>query len=175
MDCWRWGRRGVLAALAAVAMTSSGAAQAPSARSETYSDWVVRCQVGDDEVQRCWMMQTLSRESGNERVLQLELAVADGTTRMSLLAPFGLDLSEGAQLMVDEEAVAALDFHTCLPAGCLVQEDASEALLGALRRGQQLTVGFTVAQGGQPLRLTMSLAGFSAAHNRLRALQDGTE
>lgn len=167
---------GLLALLhLAVGLAATGAparAQAPTALSETYSDWIVRCQTLNESERRCWMVQTLQQEQDGQRILQLEFVIRDGETFMALLAPFGLLLSEGVDLVIDDGFTETVPFRTCLPAGCLVEMEPSDALLGALRAGNVLNVRFTIAATEEPLRLEMSLSGFTAAHNRLRALSN---
>jgi len=143
-------------------------AQSPNALSETYEDWTVRCERVDEQ-RRCWMVQSLQRQDG-DRVLQLEFVIVDGETRLAMLAPFGLLLEAGAGLVVDGSALETLAFKTCLPVGCVVEKEPDDTLLGALRRGEVLTIGFQIAERGEPFRLELSLSGFTAAHNRLRAL-----
>lgn len=158
------------AAQLAVAAVASAGAQEPNALSESYRDWTVRCQTGPEQGRRCWMVQTLVRQEGGERILQLEFAIRDGETSMVMLAPFGLLLAAGATLAIDGERIDTLAFRTCLPAGCVVDVEPGDALLSAMRAGKELTVDLRVAATEEPLALVLSLQGFTAAHNRLRAL-----
>ncbi|UOM35017.1 invasion associated locus B family protein [Acuticoccus sp. I52.16.1] len=154
------------AGLALGAAAPAATAQTPSSLSETYGDWVVRCESAEEN-RRCWMQQTLTRQPGGERVLQLELTEVDGVIRAVFLTPFGLDVAKGAVLAADGTDLGTFPFHTCLPAGCLVQFEPPQPLLDALRRGDTLTATFQVAQSGESLALELSLNGFSAAHKRL--------
>lgn len=160
--------RGIVAAVGLAGLASPLAAQMPTSLSETYEAWTVRCE-RVEETRRCWMIQSLARQEG-ERVLQLEFAVVEGETTLAMVAPFGLLLGAGADFTIDGTAVETLGFRTCLPLGCIVRAEPDDALLAALRRGNMLTVGFEIAATGEPFALELSLSGFTAAHNRLRAL-----
>lgn len=148
-------------------------AQGPDSLAETYRDWTVRCRTVEED-RRCWMVQSVRGEDG-ERLLQLEFAVREGETWMGALAPFGLLLKSGAAFAVDGGAATTFDFRTCMPAGCLVEAEPDDALLAAFRRGNRLVVGLVVADDEVPIRLELSLAGFTAAHDRLRALVAAAE
>ena len=150
-------------------------AQAPSAFTETYSDWTVRCAVeetGDGgSLQRCSMDQrfvTRDEAAGGERlVLAVVLAVANGGVEATVLAPFGLLLEPGLRLRADDGQPVTLAFETCYPDGCIARGALDEAALAAFRAGDALHVEAD-AQGDNGFRLEGSLRGFSAAIDRLR-------
>jgi len=146
------------------------AAQSPDSLTETYSAWTVRCAAAQDAGRRCVMVQALQRENGGERLLLAELVIAGGNTTLSMLTPFGLAVSQGARLQVDENEALEVPFFTCLPRGCVLRHTLSEDAIAAMRRGATLKTRFTVAQAGEPFELGVSLNGFSAAYRRLSEL-----
>lgn len=156
-----------LAALSAAAQVDPVRAQTPNALSETYGDWVVRCETVQDQGRRCWMMQTLLQKPGGDRILQFELTTIESGTRAVILTPFGLAVSKGATVTVDGDGLGSFPFRTCLPSGCIIQFDPEETLIDSLRRGEKLSLGFEVAQSNEAIALELSLSGFSAAHKRL--------
>src|SRR3546814_15001014 len=87
----------------------------------TYQDWIVACQARDDAA-RCVMTQIRTAPRTGQRVLAIELrAAGEETVAGVLVMPFGLALSKGVALRVDDGAgEPASDFSTCLPGGCLV-------------------------------------------------------
>ena len=145
------------------------AAQDPDTLAETYADWTVRCSTTDD-TRRCWMGQSLQREPGGEQLLLVELALKEGATHLGVLAPFGLLLSAGIMLKVDDHAPSKQEFRTCLPPGCISEAALGEHRLAELRAGTRLEITMVVADSGAPLVLDMSLSGFTAAHSRLTEL-----
>lgn len=170
-------RRRLLAALAAgmVLLAPHAMAQEADEITEKYSDWNVRCVTSQSEgeeekSQRCWMVQVLTRKSGGERLVQVEIVYVHGAPRLVILAPFGLLLTDGVQFTIDDEESRRLDFRTCLPAGCIIESDLEAPQAAALRRGERLVLRFTVAASGQPIDLAISLAGVTAAMDRLKEL-----
>lgn len=160
-----------LAAMAfALAIAGPATAQSPDSLSETYATWTIQCASAGDAGRRCAMSQTLQREGGNERILLIEFSLQKGATVLTMIAPFGLAVAEGATLQTDEDTPRKVPFFTCLPRGCVPRETLDEAAIAALRRGASLKTRFTVAQSGEPVELTSSLDGFSAAYRRLNEL-----
>lgn len=162
------------AAPAAPSSPGAPAAAAPStlagganASSETHGDWTVDCRTGQ-QGKDCAMSQALGDSQSGQRVLALELGSrsVDRSEGM-LLAPFGLRLAEGVQLTVDGTALGAKrSFVTCIPTGCLVPVTFDQTELSALRAGTVLEVSAIGADATQPIKLNVSLKGFTAAHNR---------
>lgn len=153
---------------AAPASTLPGGA---SSLQETYQDWQVAC-VQQEAGKRCAMLQQQAQQNG-QRILSVELVPAAGQNVLggALVLPFGLALEAGVTLQVDETgAPQPQRFSTCLPAGCLVPLSFNEAMLGGLRSGTALNVNATAMANGQPVALSVSLAGFSAALERAQSL-----
>lgn len=150
------------------------ASETPSSLTETYGDWVVRCvspeaAEGQPAPARvCEMTQELQQQTGR-RVLAASLQKAESGARLTVIAPFGLLLSEGVKLSVGETQVAALGFTTCLPAGCVAVSDLDVTAVDTLAAGDQALVEMTDTNT-QPVKLNLSLKGFTAAWNKLASL-----
>ncbi|WMS44239.1 invasion associated locus B family protein [Acuticoccus sp. MNP-M23] len=145
--------------------------QTPDSLTETYGDWTVRCVTPEGGNQRCWMGQTLNKEGTQDIIMQLDLAVVNGENFFTVLAPFGLLLPSGGTFAVDGEPLLTLPFRTCLPRGCLMRHTLTDTELAALRRGARFGVTFRTASDDEAeVTLGVSLSGFSAAQNRLKAL-----
>lgn len=151
------------------------ASEAPTSLTETYGDWVVRCvspaaTEGQPAPARiCEMTQELQQQQTGQRVLAVSVQKAESGGRLTVVAPFGLLLSEGVKLSVGETPVAALGFTTCLPAGCIAVSDLEAAALDTLKAGDQAVVEMTDTNA-QPVKVNLSLKGFTAAWNRLGAI-----
>ena len=185
----RFGRC-LVAGLAGVALTMlewGGPLQAqvpgPSAFSETYGNWTVRCAVGQAQegepdqgegVRQCAMEQRFiwqDGDSGQRRPLLtvvLTPVPAGGGMDAFVLAPFGLLFEPGLRLRADENPDAArLEFHTCFPDGCVARGYLGRDVIDGFRAGNVLHVEAEPAAGGDPFRLEGSLNGFTNANKRL--------
>ena len=152
------------------------ALEGPSAVSETYQDWVINCQQLRQEdgaaVRNCAMSQELRQASNNQLVLMVSIAppVNGNVPRATIVAPFGLDLSQGVGVVIDGNDIATVPFITCMPAGCIAEIDLEPAMLDKLQSGETAQVVLLPRQSDKPLLLSISLAGFTNAWNRLNEL-----
>lgn len=151
----------------------------PSSLSETYRDWVVRCQQvevaeANASLQLCQMSQELHQRNGNQRVLAVNISgpTDGGASQVTIITPFGLDISAGIGLRIDDVEVSSMAFTTCLPVGCVANLELDKITLTKLQEGQAAQVVLHQLQSPEPLLITVSLAGFTAAWDRLDALQE---
>lgn len=140
-----------------------------SSLQESYGDWSVACRMIEN-TRQCAVSQQQMQQNG-QRVLAIEVREGKADAlEATLVLPFGLLLDAGITLAVDEDAAGeALRFSTCIPAGCLVPATFDAALTERLRSGKVLKLGGTSADG-QKTPLSVSLNGFAAAIDRLKAL-----
>ena len=166
-------RKFLLSTLFAVLGASVAFAQdeAPSSVVETYRDWTVRC-VPQEEGRTCQMVQELAQRESGQRILSLVIDApeADDLVTATLVAPFGLRLADGITTRVDGGAAKPFAFSTCLPVGCVVAIDMDEAMIAEMKSGEALVLGMVSITNGQVVNAELSLAGFTAALNRLKAL-----
>ena len=143
-----------------------------SSLSETYGNWTVSCLVQkQDEAQKvlCSMSQQ-QVDDKRQRALAVELSPDKSGASGAFVLPFGLNLSAGAVLQIDETtADKAVAFSTCLPAGCIVPASFDTAKTDALSKGQNLSVLIQSADG-KDLKLAVPLDGFASAIKRTREL-----
>ena len=147
----------------------------PITVSETHGDWTVYCvevPVDEEDTTRCVMEQRLDwiseDESTAQRVLTMTLAPRqEDNLEAIIITPFGLLLNQGMQLRIDEGPPFRMNFRTCLETGCVSVAEYSENIVREMKRGQKLFVTMVEASQGQPFQLSVSLRGFTAAHNRL--------
>ena len=180
----RFGRRFV-ASVAGVALAMLGwgsplhaQVSGPSAFSETYGNWTVRCAVEQtqegENVRQCVMEQRFvwqDGDSGQRRPLLtvvLTPSPADGGMDAVVLAPFGLLFEPGLRLGADDDPGAArLEFQTCFPDGCVARGSLDRDMIDGFRTGEALYVEAEPAGGGDSFRLEGSLDGFADANERL--------
>ncbi len=134
---------------------------------EQHGDWVVRCAIASGKV-HCSLSQSQVRQNDHRRVLSIELVVGATRSELSgaLVLPFGLRLSAGVDLLIDDKALLSAPFSTCLQMGCLVPLKFGAKEVSAMSAGQKLAVTAVIEDSGKPIKLTISLKGFTSALNR---------
>ena len=139
--------------------------------SETYGDWNLSCAIADNR-KNCLFSQLQGNSETGQRVFAIELQPpAGGQTNGVLLLPFGFRLEDGVKLKIDEQALGqGARFSTCVPAGCLAPVSFPTVATDALKRGTSLVVTANPDGGGEPATFIVSLAGFTAAMNRVAEL-----
>jgi invasion protein IalB len=132
---------------------------------------MVQCGVTPDApTPICALSQEQASTETQQRVLAIEIQPLDAGIAGTLVLPFGLDLSAGVTLAIDDAApLPKLPFRTCVPGGCLVSLDFAADLVTALRSAESLRIA-TVADGGAPAPFSISLNGFAGALDRTIAL-----
>ncbi|WP_158259788.1 invasion associated locus B family protein [Phyllobacterium phragmitis] len=180
-------KHGTVASMAFALVAAVGAApllaspapaqnEAPSALSETFGDWRVNCQTStqnDAQKRNCQMTQEQVDGKTGQRVLMIALGAPDAKTGVSsstLVLPFGLDLTKGVQIKVDDTDLSKASISTCLPQGCIAPLSFDSKALATLAKGNQAVISMIAFNGGQDVTGSISLKGFGAASARLAAL-----
>ena len=168
--------------------------EGPASVQEVYHDWTVICRQRETKDAKssstCQMNQELRDKQSGQLILSLVVPAAplpDGANAV-LIAPFGLNLSEGVTLSLLEPKPAGVeesaadiakrardpkthaDFRTCLPAGCLVNFVLDNSMKKSLRGGDRALVTMMSADQNKAINVALSLRGFTAAERRLNAL-----
>lgn len=154
--------------------SSSSQNAAPSAQQETYQDWTVACTTKDG-VLGCTMSQQQRHSTSRQLVLAVELVPAkEGGMAGHIVLPFGLRLRDGVTVQVDDKpATPPVPFSTCLPVGCVVPIAFDAGASARLRAGEVLKLAAAANDDGKTVSFSVSLKGFSAARDRLKALGGG--
>ena len=142
-----------------------------SSLQENFGDWTVLCALPGGR-KTCSLSQSQLDTQSRQRIVAIELAPGgEGVVGGALAMPFGLVLAEGVSLKVDGSALGGQRaFRTCLPAGCIVPLSLAAGDVEQLASGETLELGAVAAENNQPVTLSISLNGFSAALQRLRSL-----
>ena len=82
---------------------------------------------------------------------------------LRLTLPLGMILPQGTRAIVDQGQPMSAPYLICLPQGCMAEYEASEELIGKLKKGQNLMV--QGVQPGGPLTLQVPLADFAKAYD----------
>ncbi len=163
-------------ACCALGVFSSAAVAGPlpggaSSLSETYENWELNCADQSDNVV-CSLTQVQIDTQTQQQILAIELqSDGEGGLAGAIVLPFGLALSQGATIGIDEQdANAALGFTTCLPIGCLVPIGFDASSIESLASANQLTVNAIINDSGEPISFSISLSGLQNAQQRLQAV-----
>ena len=182
-----------LAALAAAALLSAGAAHAqqgskknaapaPAAQpaptpTQAQADgasgqpgWIVRCtSASRDAPLECAMEQNAVLTKTGQTVVLVNIRIAPDTrTPIALLQlPLGLNLPVGAKLQVDEGKMFDLQIQTCENRGCYASTPVAPDLLAALRSGKQLKVSFQ-NMAKETIAIPMPLGDFASAYDKIK-------
>jgi invasion protein IalB len=140
-----------------------------SAISETHGDWVVNCKVLEDA--RVCTFSQQQFDNRNQRIFALELFPKETGVEGNAALPFGLALSNGVLLFVDEKPFGQPgQFSTCLLGGCLVPVEFGSELVAQLRTGNLMHIKGAAFDTGQEIMFQVSLQGFTSALNRTAEL-----
>lgn len=177
-------RQPILRAIATISLlltigsttTAWSAASLPggaSSLTETYGSWTVTCLV-QKQTENQKVLCSISQQQVDDkrqRALAIELSPAEKNSATgAIVLPFGLKLSAGAALQIDENpADKPIAYTTCLPGGCIIPVNFDSAKADALGKGQNLSV-LAQAVDGNAIKLNVPLEGLAAALKRTREL-----
>jgi invasion protein IalB len=163
----------LLACVVALAMHVTHAAE--QAAEHVYGDWTLRCEQADaDAAPECIMDQNLVLRAGGQPVLQFAVGLApdDGIPTVLLKLPLGIYLPPGISFRIDDGKAATFPVERCDPDGCQAVMKLRDATIAQLRAGRRLEIGFHDGARA-PLSMSLSLDGFGAAIDALRASASG--
>ncbi len=161
-------RHAALVLVVGCALCTSAVA-APEVR-ETHKDWTVICdtpkQIGKEV---CLIVQQKNLRDTQKPVLRVEIGFAteNGKPFAVITAPLGIALPPGLSMIVDDGESTQYKFGSCIPNGCVVGVNLTEAQLGALKKGTEANFTFKDSRG-RKLTVPISLAGFTAALNAIK-------
>jgi len=158
------------------AQPAAPAQAAQPAQGETpqliYSPWVKLCNKDPDPNSKrvCVTVKDGRVESGL-LVVSVAIIEMDGEQRklMRMSLPYGVALTHGTRMIVDQGAPATAPFVTCLPpvvppGGCIADYEATVDTINRMKKGQLLTVQ-AIHMNGQPMSPQMELKDFAKAYD----------
>lgn len=136
-----------------------------------FEAWEVRClRVEDAATDPCEMHQLLRGPEGNATAeINLFLLNRDDVPAgATIVTPLETLLTQGLRFGVDGGEAKAYPFQLCNRQGCVAQVGFTPDEIAAMKAGSQGEVTIRPAAAPDtPVRLTVSLAGFTAAHEAL--------
>jgi invasion protein IalB len=154
------------------AQPAQPAQAAPSEAQLIFSPWVKLCNKDSDPNSKrvCVTVKDGRVESGL-LVVSVAIIEMDGEQRklMRMSLPYGVALTHGTRMIVDQGTPATAPFVTCLPpvvppGGCISDYEASADLINRLKKGQLLTVQ-AIHMNGQPMSPQLELKDFAKAYD----------
>lgn len=132
--------------------------------------WVGRCEAPSRAAPlECRIEQRAVLAQTGQLVVAVTVRVPGDTRKPELIVrlPLGLSLAGGVTLDVDGAGGRGLPLETCDGGGCYATAPLPADLLAAMVRGDKLDVIFQ-SLSKAPIRLPMSLAGFSDAYDKIK-------
>lgn len=143
------------------------AAPIPQPVAELFQNWRVQCIQNAQSRQLCRADQLVV---GKDGVPQLAIyaspPLAGRAAQAIVVPPWGVLIDRGLTLQIDSRQRFTAPILSCQPTGCLAEFALDDAVLGQMRQGSSLQVAM-VAANGEPVVVTVPLAGFGAAYDRL--------
>ena len=128
------------------------------------SSWTKAC---DAQGQHCGIEQIALAEPGNRPVLRLRFENdQEGRAKIIVLAPLGILLRPGLDLVVDAAAPIKLPFEHCTMQGCEVSAILDRTALESFVKGTALTIRYAPTEA-QTASVPLKLEGLAAALSSL--------
>jgi invasion protein IalB len=132
-----------------------------------YSRWVKICQKGPEANSiRVCLTGRDGRAEGGSVLVAAVLIEPEGQARklLRITLPLGMALKPGTRIIVDDGQPINAPYVVCMPNGCFADYEASDELIGKMKRGTNLNVQ-GINGTGQPISLPVPLAEFAKAHD----------
>ena len=153
--------------LLGLSLASTANAQNPHAK--IFGDWRIRCNSATGAPSKCQMFQNVVVKETGQPILQMVIAyINDVPSPVGVVTlPLGVYLPQGLTLQVDKGQTYEMAFEICSAKGCRVRFSIDDALLGTFKGGTtaEITSYNTMRK---PVRIPISLKGFTAAVGQLR-------
>ena len=130
--------------------------------------WKVNCATGQAGID-CRAFQTLFVKRTGQRFMSVAVRVPPDTKTPTMLLglPLGTYLPAGVSLQFGKEAAKSLPIQSCNQSGCLAEYAVSEAEIGAMLKGADITISIQDQQK-KPITVTVPVAGFAEAYAKIK-------
>ena len=137
-----------------------------------FSPWVKLCNKDPDpNAKRVCVTVKDGRVKSGLLVVSVAIIEMDGDQRklMRMSLPYGVALTHGTRMIVDQGQPATAPFVTCLPpvvppGGCIADYEATADTINRMKKGQVLTVQ-AIHMNGQPMSPQLELKDFAKAYD----------
>ena len=99
-------------------------------------------------------------------VAVVQLVEPQGETRklLRVIVPLGMQLRPGTRLIIDQNQPATAPYSICFPVGCMADYPVTDAMVAAMKKGQQITLQ-AINMQGKPISLPLPLTDFAKAYD----------
>lgn len=151
--------------LAAIA-TPAPATPAPSAFSA--NGWRVECAAGTAKAMDCQTIEQIVDRDNGQVLLSVTVRVASGAKDPLLLLtlPLGISVEKPVTVTVGDGKATTYPLQTCTQQGCFAGDKLTASQIQQLRTQSTMRVAY-VNLGGQTVTVTLPLAEFSAAYDKI--------
>jgi invasion protein IalB len=158
-------------AAAASAQQPNAPAPAPAQQSApqvTGSGWRVDCN-NNGKALDCRAYSEAVQGEKRQIISSLSVRYAAEVKKSLIIVqvPLGILVSEPVSVGVDGDAGERIVIETCTPAGCFAGSAVPDALIAKMRTGKEVKIVFA-NMNRQPLTVTMPLAGFAVAYDKIK-------
>ena len=154
----------------AAAPAPAPAAPAPQAAAAPpqlmYSPWIKVCGKGPEtnNKQVCVLTKDGRLENGMP-VAIVQLFEPEGEPKvMRVTVPLGMQLQHGTRMIIDQGQPAQEPYKICFPVGCMADYPVNDAMIAAMKKGQQITLQ-AINMQGTPISLPLPLNDFAKAYD----------
>ena len=143
---------------------------------EEHGDWKVLCTiVGEGKAPNCRLLQILQDGNGGS-VAELSIIAlsekAEAEAGVNFVSPLGTLLTSQLSMRIDAGKVKRYPFSWCEAQGCVVRFGLTKAEVSNMKKGNQSVMTIAAAAAPKvPLPLNVSLTGFTAAWNVIKAMR----
>lgn len=140
---------------------------------ETIDDWSIRCVKTEGAEDPCHLYQLVKDDKGFPVTEVAIFKLPDGGQAVSgatIITPLGTLLTQMLVLSIDGGAPKRYPFQWCTEVGCFARLGFTAEELGNLKSGTRVAITINSVQvPNQPITVMMSLAGFTAAYDKVKA------
>jgi invasion protein IalB len=150
------------------ATTETPSQPAPGQAAPPQPNWAMNC-ANSKEGLDCRAVQSLFLRNTGQRLLSVVVHVPAGTKKPVLLLqlPLGVYLPAGADLQVGKSEGKNVPFKSCDQFGCIAEYAITEAEIGAIGKGSDLTITMQNLRK-EPVTVTVPSLGFAAAYAKVK-------
>ncbi|PWJ91411.1 invasion associated locus B family protein [Mesorhizobium sp. M7D.F.Ca.US.004.03.1.1] len=133
----------------------------------------INCSSGSSTAElQCQVSQNLTEAKTGQRVLTVTVRrdKGNGSLAMLLALPHGLFLPSGASYQIDQGQKTTVAIQTSDQNGAYAAAPLSPELIAAMKAGTNLNIGMESVTR-KPVTIPVSLAGFTAAIDKLEAIK----
>jgi invasion protein IalB len=132
-----------------------------------YSPWLKFClKALEPSAKRVCFTGKDGQSEPGKPVVAVVLIEPEGDPKriLRVTLPLGMSIQPGTRVIVDNGEPMTGPYVSCSDKGCMADYEASDELIGKLKKGQMLVIQ-AINGAGQPISLVMPLADFAQAYD----------